>query len=230
MKRNFLEQIRRGAGIALIAMAATGCARIDAMRDPYEPPVPVMPELAPATSGAIYQQGGATRLFEDLRAGRVGDILTVRLLESTNASLQSNTRTSKSTETELTTPTFLGRPVTRDGIAIFDGSLAGEQGFEGAGSSNQSNSLQGNVTVTVVERYSNGNLRIRGENRVLLNQGNEFIRLSGIIRAYDIEPDNSIPSAKVADAHISYSSKGVLAAANKMGPFSRFFHSVLTPF
>ncbi|ANO51033.1 flagellar basal body L-ring protein FlgH [Woeseia oceani] len=230
MKRNFLEQIRRCAGIALIAMAATGCARIDAMRDPYEPPVPVMPELAPATSGAIYRQGGATRLFEDLRAGHVGDILTVRLLESTNASLQSNTRTSKSTETELTTPTFLGRPVTRDGIAIFDGSLAGEQGFEGAGSSNQSNSLQGNVTVTVVERYPNGNLRIRGEKRVLLNQGNEYIRLSGIIRAYDIEPDNSIPSAKVADAHISYSSKGVLAAANKMGPFSRFFHSVLTPF
>ncbi|MEQ8204598.1 MAG: hypothetical protein RIA65_00360, partial [Woeseia sp.] len=74
MKRNFLEQIRRGAGIALIAMAATGCARIDAMRDPYEPPMPVMPELAPATSGAIYRQGGATRLFEDLRAGRVGDI------------------------------------------------------------------------------------------------------------------------------------------------------------
>ena len=64
----------------------------------------------------------------------------------------------------------------------------------------------------------------------MLNQGNEFIRLTGIVRSYDIEPDNSIPSAKVADAQISYSSKGVLAAANKMGPFSRFFHSVLTPF
>ncbi|MGB5346829.1 MAG: flagellar basal body L-ring protein FlgH, partial [Woeseia sp.] len=157
-------------------------------------------------------------------------ILTVRLIESTAASLQSNTSTSKSTAAELTTPTFLGRPVTSSGVALFDGSLSGDQSFSGAGATNQSNSLQGNVTVTVVERFANGNLRIRGEKRVLLNQGNEYIRLSGIIRAYDIEPDNSVPSAKVADAQISYSSKGVLAAANKMGPFARFFNSVLTPF
>jgi len=200
------------------------------MHDPYEPPAPVMPELAPATGGAIYREGGATRLFEDLRAAHVGDILTVRLVESTAATLQSNTSTSKSTEASLTTPTFLGRPVTRDGTALFDGSLGGEQGFQGSGSSAQSNSLQGNVTVTVVERYPNGNLRIRGEKRVLLNQGNEFIRLDGIVRSYDIEPDNSVPSARVADARITYSSKGVLAAANKMGPFARFFHSVLTPY
>lgn len=220
----------RLATALLMVFALSACARLEAIRDPYEPPTPVMPEVAPPTSGAIYRQGGASRLFEDLRAARVGDILTVRLMESTAASLQSNTSTSKSTEATLTTPTFLGNPVTKDGVALFDGSLSGDQAFQGAGASNQSNSLQGNVTVTVVERFANGNLRIRGEKRVLLNQGNEFIRLSGIIRTYDIEPDNSIPSAKVADAQISYSSKGVLAAANKMGPFARFFNSVLTPF
>ncbi len=230
MMRKVFHTSARLLGMALFAVLAGGCARSGLLQDPYEPPLPVLPEVAPASSGAIYREGGATLLFEDLRAGRVGDILTVSLRENTNASLQSNTRTSKSTETELTTPTFLGRPVTRGGVAIFDGSLSGEQGFEGAGSSNQSNSLQGSVTVTVVERFANGNLRIRGEKRVMLNQGNEYIRVSGIIRAYDIEPDNSIPSAKIADAQISYSSKGVLAAANKMGPFSRFFHSVLTPF
>jgi len=217
------------AGLVVMLLAA-GCASLDMSPEPWDPPPPAMPQVAPATAGAIYREGGATRLFEDLRAGYVGDILTVRLLENTNASLQSNTRTSKSTETELVTPTFLGRPVTQDGTALFDATLSGEQGFEGAGSSSQSNSLQGNVTVTVVERFANGNLRIRGEKRVLLNQGHEYVHLSGIIRARDIEPDNSIPSAKVADAHISYSSKGVLAAANKMGPFARFFHSVLTPY
>jgi flagellar L-ring protein FlgH len=230
MMRNYFLKVARVLAMASIAMLAGACARTGILHDPYEPPLPVLPEVAPPTSGAIYREGGSTLLFEDRRAGRIGDILTVRLQESTNASLQSNTRTSKSTETDLTTPTFLGRPVTRSGVALFDGSLAGEQGFEGAGSSNQSNSLQGSVTVTVVERYANGNLRIRGEKRVLLNQGNEYIRVSGIVRAQDILPDNSIPSAKIADAQISYSSKGVLAAANKMGPFSRFFHSVLTPF
>ena len=230
MNPDAMTRIVRATLLLACAVLAAGCARIEALRDPYEPPAPAMPELPPATSGAIYRDGGAARLFEDLRAAYVGDILTVRLIESTAASLQSNTSTSKSTEAGFTTPTFLGRPVTRNGTALFDGSLSGDQSFDGAGTSNQSNSLQGNVTVTVVERLANGNLRIRGEKRVLLNQGNEFIRLDGIIRPYDIEPDNSVPSAKVADARITYSSKGVLAAANKMGPFARFFHSVLSPF
>lgn len=230
MKPDAMMRCLRHAIVLLALLASAGCAKVQALRDPYEPPAPVMQELPPATSGAIYRAGGSARLFEDLRAAHVGDILTVRLLESTAASLQSNTSTSKSTEAGFTTPTFLGRPVTRNGTALFDGSLSGDQSFDGSGSSNQSNSLQGNVTVTVVERLANGNLRIRGEKRVLLNQGNEFIRLDGIIRPYDIEPDNSVPSAKVADARITYSSKGVLAAANKMGPFARFFHSVLSPF
>jgi flagellar L-ring protein precursor FlgH len=61
---------------------------------------------------------------------------------------------------------------------------------------------------------------------VTINQGKEFIRLSGIIRPYDIEPDNSLLSGKVADAQITYSSKGVMAAANRMGLFARFFQSI----
>jgi len=81
-----------------------------------------------------------------------------------------------------------------------------------------------------VERMANGNLRVRGEKWVTLNQGEEFIRLSGIIRPYDIEPDNSVSSRKVADARITYSSKGVLAAANRMGLLSRFFNSILNPY
>ena len=84
--------------------------------------------------------------------------------------------------------------------------------------------------MTIVERYPNGNLRIRGEKWVTLNQGQEFIRLSGIVRPFDIAPDNTLASTRIADAQITYSSKGVMAAANKMGWVSRFFHSVLHPY
>ena len=121
-------------------------------------------------------------------------------------------------------------PTTRAGIPLFEGSLNGEQGFDGAGSSSQSNSLVGDITLTVVERLPNGNLRIRGEKWVTLNQGEEFIQLSGIIRPTDIEPDNSLVSTRIADARITYSSKGVMAAANKMGWLSRFFHSMWHPY
>jgi flagellar L-ring protein precursor FlgH len=224
--------LRRGAlAIAFtIALAiAGGCSTMPEPDESWSPPPPAQPVTAPATDGAIYQAGGEVRLFEDLKASRVGDILTVRLVEQTAASKNANTSTSKSTSASIENPVIFGRPVTSNGVPILEGSLGSDKAFDGAGSSSQSNSLRGDITVTVVERYPNGNLAIRGEKWVTLNQGKEFIRLSGIVRPYDIEPDNSLLSSKVADAQITYSSKGVMAAANRMGLVSRFFHSVLVP-
>jgi flagellar L-ring protein FlgH len=216
------------AMVVLLSLAA-GCSTLPEPDESYSPPPPAQPVAAPATAGAIYRSGGEVRLFEDLKANRVGDILTVRLVEQTNASKNANTSTSKSSSASIANPVIFGRPVTADGVPILEGSLGSDAAFDGAGSSSQSNSLRGDITVTVVERYPNGNLLIRGEKWVTLNQGKEFIRLSGIVRPYDIEPDNSLLSSKIADAQITYSSKGVMAAANRMGLVSRFFHSIWMP-
>lgn len=213
-----------------VLVLLSACGGMRSSSESYAPPRPEEPVYQPPTAGAIYRSGTDVRLFEDLKASRVGDILTVRLVENTNASKNSATSTSKTTEAALQNPTVLGIPTTRNGIPLFEGSLNGEQSFDGAGSSSQSNSLVGDITVTVVERLPNGNLRIRGEKWVTLNQGEEFIQLSGLVRPKDIEPGNSLPSTRIADARITYSSKGVMAAANKMGWISRFFHSPLTPF
>ncbi len=209
---------------------ASGCITIQKVDDSYEPPRPAEPVYGAPTAGAIYNDGADVRLFEDRKAGRLGDILTVRLQERTNASKNSATSTSKATEVELANPVVSGTNITSNGIPLFQGTLSGDSAFDGAGSSSQSNSLLGDITVTVVERLPNGNLRIRGEKWVTLNQGREFIRLSGIIRPDDIEPDNSLYSYRIADAQITYSSKGVLADANRMGFISRFFNSVFHPY
>ena len=211
-------------------MLVAGCGSIPVQEESFEPPYPSQPDYSPPTSGSIYNDGVDVRLFEDRKAMRVGDILTVRLMEQTNASKNSATSTSKTTEATLANPTIFGRQPTKDGTPLFEGSLSGESTFDGEGSSSQSNSLVGDITVTVVERYPNGNLRIRGEKWLTLNQGREFIRLSGIIRPDDVGFDNSIESFRIADAQISYSSKGVLAAANRMGLISRFFNSVFHPY
>ena len=220
----------RLATVFVLAAMAGGCSVVQERGETFEPPPP--PPMVPAdtTGGSIFQYGTEVRLFEDLKANRVGDILTVRLVERTSASKNSATATTKATEVNLSNPTVLGRPITRNGVPLFDGSLNGDSEFEGTGQSSQSNSLIGDITVTVVERYPNGNLRIRGEKWVHLNQGKEFIRLSGIIRPFDIETNNSIPSNKIADAQIAYSSKGVMAAANRQGWISRFFNSILHPY
>ena len=218
-----VHKLIRRTSLAVASLLLGACGVTPELEEPSESPVSVQPEIAAAPGGGIYRANSGLTLFEDIKAGRVGDILTVRLVEQTDASKSSGTSTSKSTQATLASPTVFGREVTRNGVPILSGSISGENSFDGGGSSNQSNSLIGDITVTVVERYANGNLRIHGEKWVTLNQGREFIRLSGIIRSYDIEPDNSVVSTKVANAKITYSSRGALAAANRQGLISRFF-------
>jgi len=220
----------RSISLPIMLSLLAGCSIHPQQDESFEPPEPVPMVPAASTSGSIYQYGTEVRLFEDLKAGRVGDILTVRLVERTTASKNSATATTKATDVTLANPTVFGRPITLNGVPIFDGSLNGDSEFEGTGQSSQSNSLIGDITVTVVERFPNGNLRIRGEKWVHLNQGKEFIRLSGIIRPFDIETNNSIDSNKIADAQIAYSSKGVMAAANRQGLIGRFFNSIFHPY
>ena len=215
---------------AALSLAASGCSLLPYQQESFAPPEPVVVHHAPPTDGAIYQANTDVRLFEDLKASRIGDILTVKLAERTNASKNAQTSVSKTTEATIANPTILGRPITRNGDPIFGGSLDGETAFDGTGASSQSNSLVGDITVTVVERQPNGNLVIRGEKWVTLNQGREFIQLSGIVRPNDVGTDNTVLSTRIANAQITYSSKGVLAAANKMGWAARFFNSVFNPY
>ena len=216
--------------VATLSLSAGGCSMLSMQQESFAPPEPVVVQHAPPTAGAIYQANTDVRLFEDLKASRIGDILTVKLAERTNASKNAQTSVSKTTEATIANPTILGRPITRNGDPVFGGSLDGETSFDGNGASSQSNSLVGDITVTVVERQPNGNLVIRGEKWVNLNQGREFIQLSGVVRPNDVGTDNTVLSTRIANAQITYSSKGVLAAANKMGWAARFFNSVFNPY
>lgn len=100
----------------------------------------------------------------------------------------------------------------------------------GNGQANQSNSLTGSISVSVVEVLPNGNLKVRGEKRVSLNQGNEYLRVSGIIRPNDISATNTVSSSQLADATIMYTGDGAVADASRMGWISRSFFSWLFPF
>jgi flagellar L-ring protein FlgH len=84
--------------------------------------------------------------------------------------------------------------------------------------------------VTVADVLPNGNLVVRGEKWLTLNQGDEYIQISGIVRPIDIRTDNTVLSGLVADARITYSGKGMVADSNKMGWLSRFFASAIWPF
>jgi flagellar L-ring protein precursor FlgH len=184
----------------------------------------------PAPPGAIYNPAGSFDLFMDLRARAIGDILTVVLVERTDASKESSTSTARGSSIDTGLPTFAGRPITSNGTPILNNEMESDVAFDGQADSSQSNRLDGSITVTVAERLANGNLLVRGEKLITINQGEEFIRLEGIIRPVDIGPENTIPSTKVADATISYSGRGTLAQTNRPGWLTRFFNSPWFPF
>jgi flagellar L-ring protein FlgH len=194
-----------------------------------DPPFPD-PAEPPPQNGAIYQAGYDVALFENATARRVGDIVTIHLVESTNASKSSSTTTKKISSLELPGPTLLGRGVTVNGTPILDTQLDHSTNFDGAGDSKQSNQLTGDISVAIVKRLPNGNLVVRGQKWIGINQGREFIRIQGVVRAIDIQPDNSIDSTKVANASISYGGKGALADSNAQSWLVRFFNSPWMPF
>jgi len=211
-----------------MCLACTGCIMQPSVPD-YDATWPVEPEPAATTSGAIYAVGHDVLLFENSVAHRLGDTVTIRLVESTNASKSSSTATKKATEVDIAAPTGIGGQVTLQGAPIALGLDTGSS-FNGSGTSAQSNKLEGQITVTVAKRLSNGNLVVRGQKWLSLNQGSEFVRVQGIIRPADIDPDNSVPSYKIADAIISYGGKGSLADANAPGLLARFFTNKWLPF
>ena len=196
------------------------------MQQPVE-----LPQFAqPPADGAIFHVGYSAVLFQNPTARNVGDTVTVILQEATAATKSSQTDTAKTTKDSLAAPTVLGNSVTIHGTPILSGSLDNANTFSGSGDSKQSDSLVGDITATVVERLQNGNLLVRGQKYVDINQGSEFVRLEGIVRPIDISADNTIPSSEVADARIAYGEKGALADANRPGLLSRFFNSPWLPF
>lgn len=214
--------------IALALVVLPGCAvmqkqaRDDAM---WAATPPVVPAAAPPADGAIYHDAQSMELFADPRAHRMGDILTIVLEENTQAVKKSTTSTSKTDKDAIGAPSLLGHTFNKAGVGINSA-----RSFDGGGSSSQSNQLTGNITVTVVQRLANGNLMVRGEKWLTINQGQELVRIAGIVRPQDIGQDNTVPSTRVADAKISYTGRGSLADANTQGWLSRFFNSKWMPF
>lgn len=206
-----------------------------------EPPRPDDPDYAPVythqhkgdpvSPGSLYMENNLVSLFHDRSAHRVGDILTVLLNERTIAKKSSATAISKENTSEIAEPVILTgliKGITGNAGLLND--MKSTNDFSGTANSDQSNSLQGTISVTVVDVFPNGTLVVRGEKWLSLNQGEEFIRISGLIRPEDLSADNTIESTRVANARISYGGRGVLANANSVGWFTRFFINPLFPY
>ena len=234
-------------GITVSLVLISGCSHqyMPMPDDPrFAPLMPDMPAEVTAKNGATYVADTGLSLYQDMKAHRIGDIITVQLVESTKASKDAKTNFKKEYDNSTTNPLLFGNNpkfdfskipfiknfITSDKDRSLQQTVSSATEFKGTGDSGQNNSLNGNITVTVVKILPNKNLFIRGEKWITLNQGSEYIRLTGIVRPQDIGPNNEVLSNRIADARITYSGTGAVANANTPGWLSKFFNSPFYPF
>lgn len=213
-------------GLFLLGAATQPVDAKKRQRDLEYAPTYAADPVAPVANGAIFQAAnGYSALTNGARAAMVGDIVTISLVERTQAAKSNSASTDRSGEIGLTPPTT--------GPASFfnptDIGASGGGKFQGKGAAAQSNQLNGEISVTIARIYPNGTMLVRGEKLLTLNRGDENIAITGIIRAADIGPDNRVASTRVADARITYSGKGEIARGSRQGWINRFF-SILSPF
>lgn len=228
--------------VFLMMFVLVGCSHFDTPDDPnYAPVFPEHTKAPAPVDGSVYYPGTGLSLYEDIKALNVGDIITVLLDEKTDATKKGESKFDKSSTAGIANPTLFGTtpdfnfhkslpiPLTTTDNLNLETSINANRDFEGTSEAKQNNKLTGTITVTVTKVYPNGNLHVRGEKWITINHGEEFIRLSGIVRPEDINPDNSITSDRIADARIAYSGTGSLQNANKPGWLTRLFTHWLFP-
>lgn len=225
--------------VILSSLLASGCTALDPPKpgDPrYSPVMPVAQPSGIQSVGSIYASGAGISLWEDKRARRVGDIITVYLDEKTMSSKSNKTEIEKEDTLEMNVNSLLGTqpnfrlPGVTDNALTLNTSASNTREFTGDAGSDQSNRMVGQISVTVADVLSNGVLVVRGEKWMTFSQGDEFIRIEGMLRPSDISPQNTVISSRIADARLTYSATGALADAQQQGWMSRVFNSPWWPF
>ena len=218
-------------GFILLIVLNGGCATQPDLNPTAEfaPIQPIPRAEEKRITGGIFDNGtgllGSKRTY---RVGdlKVGDLITVLLLEATQASRTNNVETSRASTNDII------------GLNQAKGLLPGGRFFQGlktdgatitnsgTGVSGQNATLTGSISSSVVDVMSNGNLVIFGEKQLALTEGSEFIQLKGVVRPSDIQPDNTVLSNRIANAQFSYRGTGDLAKASKPGWGTRLLYSV----
>lgn len=224
------------------ALALVGCDTDPPTR--VQLPTTIRPNPAPlaAADGSIYRASSSRPLYEDRRARFVGDTIEVLLVEKTSSNRNTNDSlsTSGNAAVNVNTPTILGvtpaLPVsgnvlnTKVGTGLNTSITANSTtASTNKQADTNSNVVAGSITVTVIEVLPNGNLMVSGEKMVAVNQGTEFVRLSGVINPVYITGSNTVNSTQIADAKIESKEKQSIDTAQLLSGLARFF-TVLFPF
>ena len=221
LKRTYKQASQIG-GLIFTCLLVSACASkaMPVKTSDFSPVLPPALIEKVVADGSIYSGGINDGLFGDRKAYRVGDIITIILREKTMSQKSASNVTSRVSNNSAMSLLFPGDTAVAAGLA------SNSIDNTGNGSTSQSNTLGGDISATVVRALTNGNLIIRGEKMIALNDGNEYIQISGMIRSEDVQPDNTVLSKRIANAEISYSGDGDYVDATKAGWGTKLFYKI----
>lgn len=225
--------------ILLLVASVSGCGMTRAAQRPAVQIAvikPVPPERLAPRKGSIWQTSDRNTLFLDNKARNVGDIVTVHVVERSEAAKKANTKLDRKNDSSfgLSGMFDLAGLLRADGLRADPTSATGGSGgtassghkFEGKADTDRESELRATISCVVTEVLPNGNLRIEGRQDITVNHENQFIIVSGVIRPEDISPQNSVQSSQMADARIEYSGEGDMDGQQRPSWLNRFFSSV----
>ncbi len=221
---------------ALAALLLTGCASAPTVAPGVYPgrlPDLELPQSPrPVSEGSLFTDGGGAELVGDFRARHVGDVLIVKINESSLGSSTADSTLDKSSSNSLKAPTLFGFENKLKGKlgTDFDPALAystnNEQAFAGKGATNRTATLTANMAVRVMAVGTGGRMVVAGTKDVAVNKEKQNLTLAGIVRPEDIASDNSIASSSIADLSIHYGGTGDVAEVTRQGWFTKLISKI----
>jgi flagellar L-ring protein FlgH len=231
-----MNALRRIAPLLVVLLIGTGCSSVPETQ--IKSPLTARPAATAGAqdgNGAIFQASvqpvrTGMGLFEDRRARRIGDLLTVNLVEKTEAKRKSETTDERKANAsiDIPVPTILGRvppSILGDGATTW--APASSNKIELKDNETNSNEVKGSITVTVVDVLANGNLMVAGEKQVRINQDTEYIRLAGVVNPDQITVGNTINSTQMADVQLESTNAQKMDRSQYAGVLARFFLTLL---
>jgi flagellar L-ring protein precursor FlgH len=231
--------------MTILCLAAfTGCAAKQPQRQSMMPVTkPALSTVAferdinkrdPESLASIFSDEASRDFYQDLRAYKVGDLVTINIVETSKASKSASTQTGRNSsidagiqnmlgwEGKIKNVTSLGNDDARNAFnssSMLKGSLANS--FNGTGQTSRGDSMTASITAKVIDVKPNGNLLIEGIREIRVNSETQIIILSGFIRPVDISPDNTVLSSYIGDAKIEYLGTGAISDKQRPGWLTR---------
>ncbi|MBR0696254.1 flagellar basal body L-ring protein FlgH [Bradyrhizobium lablabi] len=229
MYRFRINRLILSAALLALGTIASGCSSIDRLSQigekprlteienptaqpgykPVQMPMP-KPEVASYSPNSLWRNGSRA-FFKDQRAARVGDILTVTVNFTDKANIANETQRSRTSKEDSGITAFLGSQTVTQPLKILPGRILttdSTASSDGKGSVNRQEALQTNVAAVVTQVLPNGNLVVEGKQEIRVNFEIRELIVAGIVRPEDIQSDNTIDSAKIAQARIAYGGRG----------------------